>query len=281
MSGPPGVGILNRSPYMGTPNVTAGAANYKDGGLPSGTAKASFRNDQYEQMTNSTANHPFFVCPVSYPNEILENDILFVRTSGVGEKYTNLSTDYGMMARPLRLLAQTPEFFIDKDTGFEKIYDSLEAAKEEARRWRCLGVVVAVGARSDNDRQVVNVAIRGRIGVPNIFRNTKKIRTFPNGDNLLRPRLRGDLFAIKIAAEADNESTSNEFVLTVDTVALKSAVDVPRLEGLEQSVQYHVLGTYIRNLASANASDRSIRDYLNGDKSILDRKATFEVSLRL
>jgi hypothetical protein len=274
MSGPPGSGILNRSPYNGLPSVGGAPPRGIDGGLPSGTVTAGLRNDVIEPMANATATHPFFIAPMQQPNEILENDILMARTSGDnndGTPYSNLGKDYGIYARPLRLLKQTNDsWFQDGNT---RVYGDIADAIAEAKRWRCLGIVVALGAGHDQDRQLVNIAIRGRIGVPNIFRSSTIVARGNN--NTITNVTRGDLLAVVIRVKR----ADGGFVLDADTIALQSASDLPILEdsGLEY---YHVLGTYIRAIAKTNATSTTIRSYMNNN-AILDRKASYEIALRL
>ena len=285
MSGPPGTGILNRGPYNGTSNITGAPKRGIDGGLPSGKVQAGFRNDVIEPMANATATFPFFIAPVRYENTILENDILMVQSDdGRKDTMSNVSSQYGIIARPLRLLSQTPDIFMQANGAGEQEYDGDDAlanAKAAAMRWKCLGIVVAVGARSDRDRQVVNVAIRGRLGVPNIFKNTKEVRAFPaaNGNRDARTT-RGDLFAVTISVVEKTDS-AGVYVLRVGTAAIQSVGDVPRNDDGTVITYYHILGTYIRQLSNANAGTRTIADYLSGGNTILDRKATFEIALRL
>ena len=265
MSGPPGIGILNRGPYNGLPSVGGAPPRGVDGGLPSGKVSAGLRNDVIEPMANATATHPFFIAPMKTFNEIIENDILMVQTSGSGSdnKYTNLGSDYGVFGRPLRLLENTPNSFAEENNpDNEKVYDELEDAIEAARKWRCLGIVVAVGAGHDTDRQLVNVAIRGRIGAPNIF-NTTTERV-----------CRGDLLCVTISVKRNDDG----YVLEAGTAAIKSTSDLPQTDA--EKVFYHVLGTYIRPIAKTNATANSIRSYLS-NQTILDRKASYEIALRL
>lgn len=274
MSGPPGTGIISRGPYSGLPSVGGAPKRGLERDLPSGKAQGSFKNDMIEPMANATATHPFFIAPMQQSNIIYENDILMLQTSGKDGKesnnYSNLGSDYGVYARPLRLLSSTKGSFLDEN-GNEKEY-TLEAAKAEIMRWKCMGIVVSVGAGHDHDRQLVNVAIRGRIGAPNIFRSTTTV-----GDKQF-PTARGDLLCVKISAV---KKENGEYELKVSTAVLKSPTDVPGLEEDEEFATFQVLGTYIRQLANPNASKTSIAGYLEGDKSILDRKATYELALRL
>lgn len=297
MSGPPGTGILNRGPYNGTPNITGAPPRGIDGGLPSGKVQAGFRNDVIEPMANATATFPFFIAPVTYENTILENDILMIRTTGPDDNkssMSNVSNQYGILARPLRLLKKTP-VHLWQENGAGPQMRNLEDSIKEAKRWRCLGIVIAVGARSDRDRQVVNVAIRGRIGAPNVFMGVKKVRNFErDAAGALQPdydmvTTRGDLFAVTIAVKPALDDQGNaiavngddQYVLEPGTAAIQSTAEVPRNVNGVEATFYHILGTYIRQLSNANAGARTISDYLDGDKSILDRKSTFEIALRL
>ena len=269
MSGPPGISILNRGPYNGLPSVGGAPSRGVDGGLPSGKVTAGFRNDVIEPMANATATHPFFIAPMKAFNEILENDILMVKTSGDGKdnRYTNLGSDYGVFGRPLRLLEKTPNSFGEEaNPAIQKKYNSLEEAIAEAKKWRCLGIVVAVGAGHDSDRQLVNVAIRGRIGAPNIF-NTTTERV-----------CRGDLLCVTITVKPTGNDDDLQYVLEAGTAAIKSTGDLPGSE--DPYVIYHVLGTNIRPIARTNATANSIRSYLD-NRTILDRKASYEIALRL
>ena len=266
MSGPPGIGILNRGPYNGLPSVGGAPPRGIDGGLPSGKVSAGYRNDVIEPMANATATHPFFIAPMKAHNEILENDILMVKTSGDcnDNKYTNLGSDYGVFGRPLRLLEKTPNSFAEEnDSELLLKYSSLDEAIAAAKQWRCLGIVVAVGAGHDSDRQLVNVAIRGRIGAPNIF-NTATQRV-----------CRGDLLCVTISVK---QTDVDEYVLEAGTASIKSTSDLPNTDN--PYVIYHVLGTYIRPIAKTNATANSIRSYLRNE-TILDRKASYEIALRL
>lgn len=265
MSAPPGIGILNRGPYNGLPSVGGAPPRGVDGGLPSGKVSAGLRNDVIEPMANATATHPFFIAPMKTFNEILENDILMVQTSGDGNdnKYTNLGSDYGVFGRPLRLLERTPDSFAEENNPEnEKVYASEREAIAAAKRWRCLGIVVAVGAGHDTDRQLVNVAIRGRIGAPNIFNTTT--------DRICR----GDLLCVTITVKRNDDG----YVLEAGTAAIKSTSDLP-VNGNSYTI-YHVLGTYIRPIAKTNATANSIRSYLS-NQTILNRKASYEIALRL
>ena len=283
MSGPPGVGILSRSPYNGTPNITGAPPKGIDGNLPSGTVQSSYRNDVIEPMANAVATFPFFIAPVTYANNIVENDILMIRTDREESGMSNVNSQYGILARPLRLLQLTPEHLADKNTLEPKLYTNKDEAIAEAKAWRCLGSVVAVGARSDRDRQVVNVAIRGRIAAPNIFKATKKVPNYDGAGNLDRITARGDQFAVTLSVvkQLDENDVSKGYIIRVGTAALQSATDVPRNDDGTELTIYHMLGTYIRQISNATAGDRSIKDYLQGDKSIRDRKGTFELALRL
>jgi len=272
MSGPPGISILNRGPYNGLPSVGGAPSRGIDGGLPSGKVTAGFRNDVIEPMANATATHPFFIAPMKAFNEILENDILMVKTSGDGKdnRYTNLGSDYGVFGRPLRLLEKTPNSFGEEQyPAIKKKYNTVDDAIDEALKWRCLGIVVAVGAGHDSDRQLVNVAIRGRIGAPNIF-NTTTERV-----------CRGDLLCVTITVKVVGTSSgSPEFVLEAGTAAIRSTSDLPEKPTDVVYVIYHVLGTNIRPIARTNATANSIRSYLD-NRTILDRKASYEIALRL
>jgi len=274
MSGPPGTSILNRGPYNGLPSVGGAPPRGIDGELPSGKVTAGFRNDVIEPMANATATHPFFIAPMQTNNTIYENDILMIKTSGESSKFSNLGSDYGVYAKPLRLLNQDSDFW---DKTQAKTYDTEKEASDAAKTWRCVGIVVAVGAGHDNDRQLVNCAIRGRIGAPNIWERSTKVK------DVSKPVSRGDLFCVTISVVKINSTPSNstKYKLKVGTAAIKSVSDLPDKAQDVEKVIYYVLGTYIRQLSRTGATRNTIVNYLLGDKSILDRKATYEIALRL
>lgn len=266
MSGPPGVGILNRGPYNGLPTVGGAPPRGIDGGLPSGTVTAGYKTDMVEPMANATATHPVFIAPMRDNNEMLENDILMVRR----DDRTNSMSNYGVYGRPLRLLQSDAKFDQvfqnDDDEGEDKL-SAKQKALAEADRWKCLGIVVAVGAGSDNDRQIVNVAIRGRIAAPNIFRN--KVRVKDKSGVISR----GDIFAVSIKVVEEGDTKAR---LVASTEVLRTCTDLPP----EKDITYHLLGTYIRPLGHTSATLGSIQAYLE-NRSILDRKGSYELAIRL
>ena len=301
MSGPPGSGIISRQPYNGEPAWPRIGGAPKRGlettSLPSGSLNAE-SSGQIELMANATATFPIFIKPFAGKNKILENDILCVRTD---DKESAAGAMTGVYARPLRLL-QTDEN-IYPDDGY---FDTGPKALAEAKKWRILGVVISVGHKGDNDRQLVNVAVRGRSSLPCIFTPqslTKdgKQRNMHSGDELFVTL--NVIQQIGKGTADDNDNKTGEFKIVVDLSAVRTVSDLPKLvvknalgnagqidattgaitgDGRETINRVWLnLGTYIRPLSRTTTSKLAVKNYLNGENTILDRRATFEVAYRL
>ena len=304
MSGPPGSGIISRQPYNGEPAWPRIGGAPKRGletaSLPSGSLNAE-SSGQIELMANATATFPIFIKPFASGNKILENDILCVRTD---DKESAAGAMTGVYARPLRLLQTDENIYPEADDGY---FDTGPNALAEAKKWRILGVVISVGHKGDNDRQLVNVAVRGRSSLPCIFTPqslTKdgKQRNMHSGDELFVTLNVIQQIGKGTADDNDSMTTSKNFKIVVDLSAVRTVSDLPKLvvknalgnagtvdasgaiTGNGRQTVKRVwlnLGTYIRPLSRTTTSKLAVKNYLNGENTILDRRATFEVAYRL
>lgn len=314
MSGPPGSGILNRQPYNGEPawpNIGgAPKRGLETTSLPGGSLSAESITN-IELTANATATFPIFVSPFASDNEFLENDIVCVRYDD-GQNSISSAMN-GLYARPLRLLRTDLE-----SRGTDGYFFSKEDAKAEINRWRILGICISVGHKGPNDRQVINVAVRGRLGVPCIF-VPQSINQQGNPRNLYR----GDeMFVVLSASKVVGKGVSDEdqaaaaaasgmdgnpsaYKIDVGLCSLRTVSDIPannvpgNLLGNRNNVAidadgnkpldrnetefrtWLTLGTYIRPLSAVTSSRSAVERYLDGGNTILDRRATFEVALRL
>lgn len=298
MSRPPGASILNRSPYNGEPAWPSIGGAPKRGlettVLPSGSLSAE-SSSQIEFMANATATFPLFISPFASDNEFLENDIVCARIDNQNDGV--LADMNGIYARPLRLLRNDENINQYFDGG-----DAQEKAINEMKRWRIMGIVVSVGHGGPNDRQVINVSVRGRTGMPCIF-TPQSI----NKDGSSRNLHRGDEFFVVLSAVkvvgagigGDDRGKDGQYKIDVSLCSLRSVSDVPanavpanqlgnrnRTSSSSNSneVDFRIwlsLGTYIRPTSAVTSSRNAVERYLNGGNTILDRRTTYEVAYRL
>ena len=307
MSGPPGFGILNRQPYNGEPawpNIGgAPKRGLETTSLPGGLLTAQSVTN-IELTANATATFPIFISPFASDNEFLENDVVCVRYDD-GQNSISSAMN-GLYARPLRLLRTDLA-----SRGTDGYYASVDVAKAEINRWRILGICISVGHKGPNDRQVINVAVRGRLGAPCIF-TPQSINQQGNPRNLYR----GDeMFVVLSASRVEGNGVSDEdqaaaaagnpYKIDVGLCSLRTVSDIPAnaVPGNQLGNRRNVaindagdkpddrnetefrawltLGTYIRPLSAVTSSRNAVERYLDGGNTILDRRATFEVALRL